>query len=97
MLLPLVGGGLVGAVVGQRLAPQLPELRLRQGFAALLIGSALLTGYEAWQRHGQPPGVPRTAASRQLLCAAAPLPAVQAAGSTTSSTPRTMAIPQWKG
>jgi uncharacterized membrane protein YfcA len=65
--LPLVGGGLVGAVVGQRLAPHLPELRLRQGFAALLIGSALLTGYEAWQRHGHPPGVSRTAASRQPL------------------------------
>ena len=112
LLLPLVGGGLVGAVVGQRLAPHLPELRLRQGFAALLIGSALLTGYEAWQRHGQPPGVPRTDSSRQpllppcwssppvsplLLCAATQLPAVQAAGSTTSSTPRTMAIPQWKG
>jgi uncharacterized membrane protein YfcA len=87
--LPLVGGGLVGAVVGQRLAPHLPELQLRQGFAALLIGSALLTGYEAWQRHGHPPGVARAAASRQpllppgwsahpvsplLLCAAAPLP-----------------------
>jgi hypothetical protein len=76
-------------VVGQRLAPHLPELRLRQGFAALLIGSALLTGYQAWQRHGHSPGVSRAAPSRQpllppglsavtvsplLLCAAAPPP-----------------------
>ena len=67
LLFPLVGGGFLGAVVGQRLAPHLPEVRLRQGFSALLIGSALLTGFEAWQRHGQSPGVPRTAASRQPL------------------------------
>lgn len=88
LLLPLVAGGLVGAVVGQRLAPHLPELRLRQGFAALLIGSALLTGYEAWQHHQRPPSPPRPTANRQplfparwspgtpvwplLLCAAAP-------------------------
>ena len=51
LLLPLVGGGFLGALVGQRLAPHLPEVRLRQGFSALLIGSALLTGFEAWQRH----------------------------------------------
>ena len=67
LLFPLVGGGFLGAVVGQRLAPHLPEVRLRQGFSALLICSALLTGFEAWQRHGQSPGVPRTAASRQPL------------------------------
>jgi uncharacterized membrane protein YfcA len=88
LLLPLVAGGLVGAVVGQRLAPHLPELQLRQGFAALLIGSALLTGYEAWQHHQRLPSPPRPTANRQplfparwspgtpvsplLLCAAAP-------------------------
>jgi hypothetical protein len=112
LLLPLVAGGLVGAVVGQRLAPHLPEVRLRQGFSALLIGSALLTGFEAWQRHQRPPSVHRAMANRQpllpgsLVCSTGLAPAalrrrstaaVQAAGSTTSSTPRTMAIPQWKG
>ncbi|MCP9883554.1 sulfite exporter TauE/SafE family protein [Synechococcus sp. ATX 2A4] len=49
--LPLIGGGLVGAALGQRLAPHLPDRRLRQGFAALLVGSALLTGFSASQRH----------------------------------------------
>ncbi len=50
LLLPLVAGGLAGAIAGQRLAPHLSDRRLRQGFAALLIGSALLTGFEAIQR-----------------------------------------------
>jgi uncharacterized membrane protein YfcA len=50
LMLPLVGGGVVGAVVGQRLAPHLPDRQLRRGFAALLIGSALLSGAEAWRR-----------------------------------------------
>ena len=54
LILPLIGGGAIGAIIGQRLAPHLPELRLRQGFAALLIGSALLTGFEAWRRHDHP-------------------------------------------
>jgi uncharacterized membrane protein YfcA len=65
LLVPLVGGGFLGAVVGQRLAPHLPEGRLRQGFSALLIGSALLSGFEAWRRHDHPPSVSRAAASRQ--------------------------------
>jgi len=51
LMLPLLLGGAVGAVVGQKLAPHLSELRLRQGFAALLIGSALLSGAEAIKRH----------------------------------------------
>lgn len=51
LLLPLLGGGALGALIGQRLAPHLPDRRLRQGFAALLIGSALLTGVEAVKRH----------------------------------------------
>ncbi len=51
LLLPLLLGGGVGAALGQRLAPHLPERRLRQGFAALLLGSALLTGLESWRRH----------------------------------------------
>ncbi|WP_311134305.1 sulfite exporter TauE/SafE family protein [Synechococcus sp. CS-1332] len=50
LLAPLVGGGLVGAIGGQALAPRLSDRHLRQGFAALLVGSALLTGAEAFQR-----------------------------------------------
>ena len=50
LIAPLLGGGAIGAVVGQRLAPHLADRRLRQGFAALLIGSALLTGTEAIKR-----------------------------------------------
>jgi hypothetical protein len=49
-MLPLVSGGFIGALVGQRLAPHLPDRQLRRGFAALLIGSALLSGAEAWRR-----------------------------------------------
>ena len=56
LLLPLLGGGAAGALTGQWLAPHLPERRLRQGFSALLIGSALLSGAEAWRR--QPPPIP---------------------------------------
>ena len=67
LMLPLIGGGAIGAIIGQRLAPHLPELRLRQGFSALLIGSALLTGFEAWERHHRPlAALVRAAASRQV-------------------------------
>lgn len=51
-MLPLLLGGAIGATMGQRLAPHLSERRLRQGFAALLLGSALLTGAEAMHRQG---------------------------------------------
>jgi hypothetical protein len=51
LMLPLLIGGAVGAVVGQKLAPHLSDRGLRQGFAALLVGSALLSGAEAVQRH----------------------------------------------
>jgi uncharacterized protein len=50
LVLPLLIGGGAGAVIGQRLAPHLRERQLRLGFAALLIGSALLTAGEAWRR-----------------------------------------------
>jgi uncharacterized membrane protein YfcA len=53
LLLPLLLGGALGALIGHRLAPHLPDRRLRQGFAALLVGSALLTGVEAVHRHGR--------------------------------------------
>lgn len=66
LMLPLIGGGAIGAIIGQRLAPHLPELRLRQGFSALLIGSALLTSFEAWQRHHRPLAALRAAASPQV-------------------------------
>lgn len=52
LMLPLLVGGAIGATLGQRLAPHLPDRRLRQGFAALLLGSALLTGLEATHRQG---------------------------------------------
>jgi uncharacterized protein len=54
LLGPLVVGGLVGAIAGQALAPHLSDRHLRQGFAALLVGSALLTGAEAFQRQRHP-------------------------------------------
>jgi uncharacterized membrane protein YfcA len=66
-LLWLVGGGLIGATVGQWVAPRSPERLLRRGFAALVLGSALLTGFEAWRRHDRPPTVPRAAAGRQVV------------------------------
>ena len=55
LMLPLLAGGLLGAIAGQRLAPHVPERFLRRGFSALLIGSALLTGVEAWRRQQEPP------------------------------------------
>jgi uncharacterized membrane protein YfcA len=54
LMAPLLVGGAVGAVVGQRLAPQLSDRLLRQGFALLLLGTAALTGAEAWRRHHLP-------------------------------------------
>lgn len=51
---PLLLGGTLGALVGQWLAPHLNERQLRRGFAALLVGSALLTGAETVQRQSTP-------------------------------------------
>ena len=87
LLFPLVGGGFLVAVVGQRLAPHLPEVRLRQGFSALLIGSALLTGFEAWRRHDHPPAVSRAAASRQVVLAPSRAPSPDTTPSTASVVP----------
>jgi len=53
LMIPLLLGGAGGAMLGQRLAPQLGDRRLRQAFSGLLIGSALLTGAEAIHRHHQ--------------------------------------------
>jgi len=63
IVLPLLAGGALGAVVGQRLAPHLSDRRLRQGFSILLIGSALMSGLEAWKR--QPPAEREAQARRQ--------------------------------
>ncbi|MFM2205482.1 MAG: hypothetical protein RLZZ560_877, partial [Cyanobacteriota bacterium] len=54
LVLPLLAGGALGATLGQRLAPQLSDRRLRQGFSWLLIASAALTGLEAWRRQPEP-------------------------------------------
>ena len=51
LLFPLLIGGFMGALIGQRLAPKLPDRLLRRGFAALLVGSALLTAGESFRRH----------------------------------------------
>lgn len=50
LLVPLLAGGALGGVVGQRLAPHLSDRLLRQGFSLLLIGSALMSSLEAWKR-----------------------------------------------
>ena len=42
----------VGVLFGQRLALHLPEQRLRQGFAALLLVSVVSSGVEALQPRG---------------------------------------------
>ena len=55
LLLPLLAGGAAGVVLGQRLAPHMGERRLKTGFAALLIASALLSAVEAWRRHPRSP------------------------------------------
>ena len=56
LLLPLVGWVAIGALIGQNIAPRLPQRMLRLGFSALLIGSALLTGWEASRRLPITPG-----------------------------------------
>lgn len=47
VLVPLLLGGAAGGLIGQSMAPSLQERQLRRGFAVLLLGSALLTGWEA--------------------------------------------------
>jgi uncharacterized membrane protein YfcA len=64
LMLPLLAGGALGAVVGQRLAPHLSDRRLRQGFSILLIGSALMSGLEAWKRQ---PAAEREAQAQQTV------------------------------
>jgi uncharacterized protein len=74
LMLPLLVGGAVGAVVGQRLAPHLSDRRLRQGFSALLIGSALLSGLEAWKRQPSPSAQSSTRNPLHLIAHTAPPP-----------------------
>ena len=67
LILPLALGGVVGGTLGQRIGPRLSEQRLRRGFSALLLVSALLSGLEAWRRQHQPVAhLPSPASSRQL-------------------------------
>ncbi len=61
LLVPLLLGGALGIAIGQRLAPHLSDQHLRRGFAALLLGSALLSGVEAWKR--QPSAAARLSSS----------------------------------
>ena len=74
LMLPLLIGGAVGAVVGQRLAPHLSDRRLRQGFSVLLIGSALLSGLEAWKRQPSPSTQRSTSSPARLIAHSAPPP-----------------------
>ena len=84
LMLPLGAGGFAGALAGQRLAPLLPDRQLRRGFAALLIGSALLSGAEAWRR--QEPSRP-PANSKASSTASQQLPAKRSAPSWQSLDP----------
>ena len=47
-VVPGLGGG-IGILLGQRWVSRVSERRLRQGFAALLLVSAISTGLEALQ------------------------------------------------
>ena len=49
LLLPLLLGGGIGILLGQRWVSRVSERRLRQGFAALLLVSAITAGFEALQ------------------------------------------------
>jgi uncharacterized membrane protein YfcA len=64
LMLPLLIGGGLGALVGQRLAPHLADRQLRRGFAVLLIGSALMSALEAWKRQPLPPEISHTPIQR---------------------------------
>ncbi len=66
LLAPLIAGGLAGAIGGQALAPHLSDRHLRQGFAALLVGSALLTGAEALQRQRHAAAMGETTLQRAI-------------------------------
>ncbi len=74
LMLPLLIGGAVGAVVGQRLAPHLSDRRLRQGFSVLLIGSALLSGLEAWKRQPSPSAQRTPSHPTRLIARTSPPP-----------------------
>lgn len=74
LMLPLLLGGAVGAVVGQQLAPHLSDRRLRQGFSVLLIGSALLSGLEAWKRQPSPSAQRSAAHPARLIARTSPPP-----------------------
>ena len=86
-VLVLVSGGLIGAAVGQWLAPRSSERVLRRGFAALVLGSALLTGFEAWRRQDHSLAAPGAAVSHQVVLTSARAPSPVSSPSTTSVAP----------
>jgi uncharacterized membrane protein YfcA len=45
--LPMTAGAVAGSFAGARLAPRMPRERLRQAFAALMVGAAVLLGLQA--------------------------------------------------
>jgi uncharacterized membrane protein YfcA len=44
--LPMAAGAVAGSFVGARLAPNVPQQRLRQAFAVVMIGAAVLLGLQ---------------------------------------------------
>jgi uncharacterized membrane protein YfcA len=83
LLAPLLAGGVAGAIAGQALAPHISDRHLRQGFAALLIGSALLTGAEAVHRQKT-----SAHADERTSAAGSASPAARTAGPSASASPR---------
>jgi len=68
LVLPLLIGGAFGGLIGQLLAPHLKDRQLRLGFASLLVGAALLTGWEGLQRrHGDVKQVHNISGSSERL------------------------------
>ena len=95
LILPLALGGVIGGTLGQRLGPRLSEQRLRQGFSALLLVSALLSGIEAWRRQHQPISRVSSSVSSGQLASTTPAGtrfALPVSRSPQTASPRSLAI-----
>lgn len=68
LLAPLLLGGFFGALLGRRLAPHLGEQHLRQGFAALLLATSMVTGVEAIRRQGGVAALLSSSSRSTVLC-----------------------------